>query len=188
MKLHGQRGLSRGRVLARFLRVPTLAAFLGAAALVLLPGTAERVARADTATPTSVGAFNCIVANGGHVTRPAGSTIVIRQGIGEQTLGILNNFLNAETTIASVNDQQMFDVSDQWGAPFLSGGAWFTFINAPTGVTLAQPGDSMRFTFALTLSTPVPEIFNPAAGAEPGKPLRNGPGLVCGGTCTVTAT
>jgi hypothetical protein len=100
----------------------------------------------------------------------------------------LNNFLNAETTITSVNDTQMSDVSNQWGAPFLLGGFWFTVIQVPTGVTLAQPGDQMRFTFALLLSTKVPEIFNPAVGGEPGNPLFNGPGLVFGGTCTVTAT
>jgi len=58
----------------------------------------------------------------------------------------------------------------------------------PTGVTLAQPGDSMRFTFAELLSTKVPEIFNPAVNGEPGQPLPNGPGLIFGGTCTVTAT
>src|SRR6266568_648728 len=162
---------------------------VAAVALALLPGTTERVARADTTgTPTFVGAFGCIVNNGGHVTRPAGSTIIIRQGIGEQTLGILSNFLQAQTSIASVNDNQMFDVSNQWGAPFLSGGFWFTFVEVPTGVTLAQAGDSMRFTFAELLSTKVPEIFNPAVNGEPGQPLPNGPGLIFGGTCTVTAT
>src|SRR6266542_1698939 len=95
------------------------AALLGAAmALALLPGTTEHVARADTVgTPTVVGAFGCIVNNGGHVTRPAGSTIVIRQGIGEQTLGILNNFRQAQTTIVSVNDNQMFNATNQWAAP-----------------------------------------------------------------------
>ena len=165
------------------------AALLAAAmALALLPGTTEHVARADTAgTPTFVGAYGCIVNNGGQVTRPAGSTIVIRQGIGEQTLGTLTNFLQAQTTVTSINDAQMVDVSNQWGAPFLSGGFWFTFVEVPTGVTLAQPGDQMRFTFALVLSTKVPEISNPAVDGEPGQPLPNGPGLVFGGTCTVTA-
>jgi hypothetical protein len=166
------------------------AALLGAVAvLVLLPGTTERIARADTTgTPTAVSAFGCIVSNGGHVTRPAGSTIVIRQGFVEQTQGILRNFLQAQTTLASVNDGQMFDVSNQWPAPALSGGFSASFIEIPTGVTIAQPGDSMRFTFSLTLSTKVPEVFNPAAGGEPGQPVPNGPGLVFGGTCTVTAT
>ena len=160
-----------------------------AAALVMLPATAQRAARASTAgTPTLVGAYRCIVANGGHATVPAGSTIVIRQGIGEQTLGILQNFLQAQMTIASVNDGQMFDLGGSWSAPTRSGGFWFTSVEAPTSVTLAQPGDSMRFTFAMLLTAKVPEIFNPAADGQPGQPLANGPGLVFGGTCTVTAT
>src|SRR5262249_59666905 len=154
-----------------------LAALLGAAALVLLPGTTERAAGADTTgTPSEVSAFGCIGNHGGHVTRPAGSTIIIRQGIGEQTLGILHNFLQAETTIASVNDAQMVDVSDRWGAPvFVPPGFWLATIEVPTGVTLAQPGDQMRFTFAELLATKVPEVFNPAAGGEPGQPIPNGP-------------
>jgi hypothetical protein len=160
-----------------------------AAVFALLPWSTERTARADiTGTPTLVSAFGCIVNNGGHVTRPAGSTIIIRQGIGEQTHGILTNFLQAESTITSVNDGQMADVSNQWAAPFLSGGFWFTFIEVPTGVTLAQPGDQVRFTFAALLASKVPEIFNPAADGQPGQPLFNGPGLLFGGTCTVTAT
>jgi hypothetical protein len=160
-----------------------------AVALVLLPATAQHTARAGTAgTPTLVGAYRCIVVNGGQTTVPAGSTIVIRQGIGEQTLGIMQNFLQAQMTIASVSDGQMFDLGSAWSAPVQSGGFWFTSVEAPTGVTLAQPGDSMRFTFALLLTAKVPEIFNPAVGGQPGQPLPNGPGLVFGGTCTVTAT
>jgi hypothetical protein len=148
----------------------------------------ERVALADsTGTPTSVNAFSCISNHQGHATVPAGSSIVIRQRIGEQTLGIMQNFLGAETTITSVNDGPMSDVSNQWGAPFLLGGIWFADIQVPTGVTLANPGDQMRYTFALLLSTKVPEIVHPESG-EPGKPTFNGPGLNFGGTCTVTAT
>jgi hypothetical protein len=166
--------------------LPLLAA---AVALVLLPATAQHGARAGTAgTPALVGAYRCIVANGGQATVPAGSTIVIRQAIGEQTLGILQNFLQAQMTIASASDGQMFGLGGSWSAPVQSGGFWFTSVEAPTGVTLAQPGDSMRFTFALVLATKVPEIFNPSAGGEAGQPLPNGPGLVFGGTCTVTAT
>jgi len=51
-----------------------------------------------------------------------------------------------------------------------------------TGITLANPGDQMRFTFANTLSAIVTEV-NP-----PGPPVQGGPGFAFGGTCTVTAT
>jgi hypothetical protein len=151
--------------------------------------TAAETSLADTAgTPTSVNAFRCIVNRGGHETVPAGSTIVIHQRIGEQTLGILQSFLGAETTITSVNDAEMSDVSSHWGAPFQEDGIYWTDIDVPVGVTLAQPGDQMRYTFALLTSSKVPEIFNPAGGGQAGQPVFNGPGLSFGGTCTVTAT
>lgn len=175
-------GTKRGRTLA-------IALVGTAAALALLPGTMERVARADsTGTPVSVSAASCILNHGGHATVPAGSTVVIHQRIGEQTLGIMRNFLNAQTTITSVNDAPMSDVSNRWGAPFQLGGFSFADVDVPSGVTLAQPGDQMRFTFALLLSTKVPEILNPAVGGEPGQPTFNGPGLNFGGTCTVAAS
>jgi hypothetical protein len=166
------------------------AALVGtAAALALLPGTMSHVARADsTGTPISVSAANCILNHGGNVTVPAGSTIVIHQRIGEQTLGIMQNFLNAQTTTTSVNDGQMSDVSSNWGAPFDLNGFSFADVDVPSSVTLSQAGDQMRFTFALLLSTKVPEILNPAVGGQPGQPTYNGPGLNFGGTCTVTAT
>lgn len=170
-------------------RLRFLAVLLAMGSVFVLLPTAAETSLADTAsTPISVNAFSCVVNHNGHATVPADSTIVIHQRIGEQTLGILKNFLGAETTITSVNDAQMSDVSNQWGAPFPLGGSSFTDVSVPTGVTLAQPGDEMRYTFALLLSAKVPEIFNPAGGGEPGKPLFNGPGLVFGGTCTVTAS
>jgi hypothetical protein len=166
-------------------RLIYVAALLGAAAaLALLLGTNEQ-ARADSpGTPTTVGAFNCIVVNGGHVTRPAGSTIVIHQGIAEQARGILADFLAGQTTLVSASDAQMVDVSDQWSDPVQQpSGYWSSAVEYPTGVTLEQPGDQMRFTFSEVVGGPVPE-----AAFGPGQPAFNGPGLAFGGTCTVTAS
>jgi hypothetical protein len=170
---------------SKTIRLIYLAVVLAATAmLALLPGTTKQ-ARADSpGTPTTVSAFGCIVTNGGHVTRPAGSTIIIRQGIAEQAQGILVDFLGGQTTLLSVNDAQMVDVSDQWSGPAQQpSGFWLSAVEYPTGVTLAQPGDQMRFTFSLVVGGPVPE-----AALGPGQPAFNGPGLAFGGTCTVTAT
>jgi hypothetical protein len=157
--------------------------------LAVVAGMLDLGARADSpGTPAEVGAFPCISEHGGHATVPAGSAITIRQRFGEQTLGILRDFLGAQTTITSANDAPMVDDSDQWSAPVFESGAWFSFVRVPTGVTLANPGDQMRFTFALLVLGKVPEVFNPAAGGPPGQPAFNGPGLALGGTCTVTAT
>jgi len=174
----------------RYIPVLVVVVALLTAALALLPGTIQHAARADTVgTPTPVGAYNCIVDHGGNVTRPAGSAIVIRQGFSEQTLGTLRTFIGAQTSLASVNDAPMFDISDQYSAPVQQPtGDYVTFANVPTGVTLANPGDTMRFTYSIFVNAKVPEVFNPAAAGEPGKPLFNGPGLGFGGTCTVTAT
>jgi hypothetical protein len=159
------------------------AALLGTAvALALLPGTMERVARADsTATPTTFSAFNCIGLNGGHKTVPAGSTVVIKQAFVDARPGALSAFIKAQTTLVSVNDAQMSDVSGQFPEPTAIPGGFGSTLEVPTGVTLADPGDQMRYTFSMTLSTTTAPI--------PGEPSTQGrPGLVFGGTCTVTAT
>ena len=171
-----QRLSKRGKYLA--------AALVGtAAALALLPGTTERVAHADSsATPTSFTAFNCIGLNGGHKTVPAGSTVVIRQVFVDPRPGALSAFIKAQTTLVSFNDAEMSDVSDQWPAPVQGADGNFAIaLGVPTGVTLANPGDEMRFTYSTTLSTTTASV--------PGDPSTQGkPGLLFGGTCTVTAT
>jgi hypothetical protein len=141
----------------------------------------ERVARADsTATPTTFSAFNCIGVNGGHKTVPAGSTVVIKQAFVDTRPGALLAFIKAQTTLVSVNDAQMSDVSSQFPAPAAIPGGFGSTLEVPTGVTLANPGDQMRYTFSMTLSTTTAPI--------PGDPSTQGkPGLVFGGTCTVTA-
>jgi hypothetical protein len=166
----------RGRYLA--------AALVGtAAALALLPGTTERVARADsTATPTTFTAFNCIGLNGGQKTVPAGSTVVIRQAFVDPRPGVLTSFIGAQTTLISVNDAQMIDVSNQWPEPVQGpDGNYRITLAVSTGVTLANPGDQMRYTFSVTIAKTI--------APNPGDPSTLGkPGLVFGGTCTVTAT
>jgi hypothetical protein len=155
----------------------------GATVLALLSGSTLQVARAHT-TSGLVNSFHCLAAHAGETTTEAGSMVTIGLGWRTQTLGDQNTFLDVETTIVSVNDESMFDVSDQWSAPVNAGGAWASSLEIPTGVTLAQ-GEEMRFTFALLFSRQIAEQFNPAAGGEPG-PIVHSAGLVFGGTCTVT--
>jgi hypothetical protein len=81
----------------------------------------------------------------------------------------------------------MLDVSDQWSAPVMTeAGFWNSIVEIPTGVTLAQAGDQLRFTSALVYSRQWPEQFNPAVGGEAG-PVVHEEGLHFGGTCIVTA-
>lgn len=161
-----------------------LAGLIGSATvLALLAGSTLQVARAHTTTGP-VNAFHCFAAHSGEMTVEAGSMVTIGLGWGTQTLGDQTTFLDAETTIVSVNDGSMFDVSDQWSGPVNTGSLWVSSLEIPTGVTLGQ-GEEMRFTFALLFSRQVTEQFNPAAGGEPG-PIVHSAGLAFGGTCTVT--
>jgi hypothetical protein len=147
------------------------------------------VARAEEgATPVEVGVYGCIVGRGGHRTVPAGSTIVIRNGWLSTKVGGVYSFLGAQTSILSVNDGPMIDVSDDYGAPEPeSTFGWATWLRYPSGVTLVEPGDSMRFTFALLFDRPVADTSD-LDGDGSVDPVKGGPGLSFGGTCTVTAT
>ena len=155
----------------------------GATVLALLTGSTLQIARAHT-TSGLVNAFHCFAAHPGETTVAAGSMVTISLGWVTQTLGDQNTFLDVQTTIVSVNDESMFDASDQWSGPVTTGGMWASSLEVPTGVTLAQ-GEEMRFTFALLFSRQITEQFNPAAGGEPG-PIVHSAGLAFGGTCTVT--
>lgn len=153
-------------------------------AIAATAGIAASSAWADTAY---VNPTNCALFHGGQVTVPAGSTITVRQGFSEQTRGILQAFLNSQTSTVSVNGGSPVDVSDQYSTPVeTAAGDFATRVVYPTGITLGA-GESLTIAFTLSLRNVVPEVFNPAGGGEPGKPAFNVPGSTTF-TCTVTAT
>jgi hypothetical protein len=151
-----------------------------------IPGT---VAGAEAGgTPVEVGAFGCLAGLGGHRTVPAGSTIVIRNGWSSTVFGSQRSFLDAQTSILSVNDGPMVDVSDAYAEPEQGPGqGWTTWLRYPSGVTLASPGDSMRFTFALVFDRPLTDNSD-LDGDGSIDPTTGHAGLQFGGTCIVTAT
>lgn len=148
----------------------------------VLAGIAASAARAAV---VKVNPFLCQTFQGGSQTVPAGSEITIRQGAAEQTLGILTDFINAQTTTITVNGATV-DVSNAWPTPEQRPtGDYASFITYPTGITL-QAGQSLTVVWVTTVSHVVPEVFNPAGGGEPGKPgMSTDPAIF---TCTVTAT
>lgn len=142
------------------------------------------LASSAAAADSVVGAANCLLANGGQVTRPAGSTIVVRNGFSTKTYGLDADFLNAQATSLSVDGGPAIDISGLYGKPTQQAdGSWRTDAYYPTGVTLANPGDTMTFTISMSVSHVIADV-----GPEPGKPLFGGPGVIFSGTCTVTAT
>ena len=170
----------------RLALVGAIAVVLLAAFASVLPGRGTEQAQAQSGgTPAIVNPFGCIVGNDGHVTRPAGSEIVIRQGYASTAIGGVYAFVKAQTTILSVNDGRMVDVSDTWSNPEpLAGFAGVTRVTYPTGVTIAA-GESMRFTFAQVIDRPLtdPSDYDGDGTLDPPRPFK---GLAFGGTCTVT--
>lgn len=174
--------------MTRKLRI-VLALALGAAGTTLLGAAGIRggdVALAqDGGTPTIVNAYSCIVVNGGHVTRPAGSEIVIRQGYATTAPGAIGAFLRAQLTTLSVDDAPMVDVSGDWRLEDSESGALAGVVH-PTGVVIGA-GGSMRFTFALAFDRPLtdPSDYDGDGTLDPNRGTR---GLAFGGTCTVSAS
>jgi hypothetical protein len=163
-----------------------LAASAALAWLVLQPGGDVARAQHDGSTPVLVSAFGCLEGLGGRRFVPAGSEIVIRQGYASSAAGGVKPFLDVQTTALSVDDARMIDVSDAWFEVDVPPPAALARVEHPTGVTLWEPGDSMRFTFALVFERP---LLDPSDYDGDGKldPNLGGPGLAFGGTCTVTA-
>ena len=152
------------------------------ALVVVLAGVLAATADAAVAT---VNPYACATFSGGSVTRPAGSTITVRQGVSEQERGILTAFLREQTTTVSINGGPAVDLTAAWGASAQSPlGDWVSFAEYPTGITLGA-GDSLTIAFSLTLAHRLPEVVSPAAGFPAGQPVFNEPGTTTW-TCTVT--
>lgn len=132
-----------------------------------------------------VNAFGCHL-NGGQVSRPAGTEIVVRQGWSAKTHGLAMDFVQAQTTTVSVNGGAPVEISDGYSRPeFIAGSPsdWVTRVEYPTGEVLA-PGESMTFRFVWSVSHRIHDglLFE---NGEFGKPLFGGPGTLLDVTCTV---
>lgn len=136
---------------------------------------------ATAASDSVVGASNCLLVNGGQVTRPAGSTIVVRNAFAWKNYGLAVDFLTAQTTTLSIDGGPAVDISGLY-ATQPSDGGWGSYAFYATGITLANPGDTMTFTISVSVSHLITDVQ-----PEPGKPRFGGPGVIFGGTCTVTA-
>ncbi len=153
------------------------------AALVMGAGTAK-------AGEVVVNQVDCFY-SGGVATVPAGSTIIVAGAWAEVNYGVLRNFLLDRTQTLSVNGGSPITVG--FGAPYrVPNGLWVSDWSVATGVTLANPGDTMTSTDTVTLRHRWAEETNGpvgfSLGTEPGKPIHYGPGLYTMDTCTVTAT
>src|SRR5829696_804819 len=138
-------------------------------------------ARAQTAV---VPAFPCAVIFGGQWTVPAGSDVVVAQRWEAKNRGLVQTFLNAQTTTLSINGDAALDISGEY-APISAapGGTYFTRVAHDTGITLGA-GDSLTFKVVISLSQRVLDGFTLAD--ETSRPLFFWPGVAFEFPCEVT--
>jgi hypothetical protein len=126
---------------------------------------------------------------GGERTVPAGSRIVLRFGWAAKNKGLVQAFLNAQTTTISLNGAAPIDVSDSYSAiekitagGFLEGGS-VSRVNYDTGVTLSA-GESLQVDRTLAVSHTVIDLFDETTH----KPVFFQPGDPDTLSCRITAS
>jgi len=153
---------------------------MAVSALVALAGAGA----GSAATPATVSLLACYD-GGGSTTVPAGSDVTIRIGWGQENVGLVRDFLNNQSTTATLDGSPIANASARWSAPQalppFSVSVWLSPVK-----TLANPGDSMSLTMQISLRNPIPQGRDP----DTGKQIFAGPGdaLQPDFGCTVTAT
>jgi hypothetical protein len=104
-----------------------------------------------------VDVFPCTFAEGGESTVPAGSRVVLALGWVAKNRGLVQNFLQAQTTTISLNGAAPIDISDSY-SPIepRPDGDFASRIRHDTGVTLSA-GESLQVDGMLVVSHVVPD-------------------------------
>ena len=147
-------------------------------ALLALPAGA----RGQTAV---VPAFPCAVIFGGQWTVPAGSDVVVAQRWEAKNTGLVQAFLNAQTTTLAVNGGAPLDISSEY-VPISAAqdGTYFTRVAHDTGITLGV-GERLSFNVVISFSYRVIDGFT-LADETSHRPLFFGPGVAFEFPCEVT--
>lgn len=172
--------------MSRILIVCLTSALVSACAEPTMPtGPRAEFAIQPTVHPIAVvSPFGCAVIRGGQVTRAAGAEIRIVQSWETKNIGLLIDFLTAQTTSLSVNGGDAFDLSAAYSPPTLSADVYAAAATYDTGIALAV-GESMTFVLTIELSHRVHDGFT-FADEETHKPVFFGPGVAFEFACTVT--
>lgn len=148
-------------------------------------GSTMPARQADEAPIAVVGAFGCAVIRGGQVTRPAGSQVRIAQGWSAKSKGLMEDYLQAQTTTIIVNGGPPIDVSDSYSAPAPDDfGTFGSDVSYDTRIVLAA-GESMTFVVSIVLSHRLNDGYTFEDETRTKKPLFFGPGLAFEFPCTV---
>ena len=92
----------------------------------------------------------------GKTTVPAGARIVVQQGWRSKNRGLVQDFLNAQTTTISIGGGAPVDLSNSYSAIKPVGDSFETLLRHDTGVTLSA-GKSVEVESVLTVSHVIPE-------------------------------
>jgi hypothetical protein len=130
--------------------------------------------------------FRC-ADEGGESTVPAGSRIVLLFGWVAKNRGLVQAFLNAQTTTISLNGAAPIDISNSYGpirqVPVPDGRAFASDVRHDTGVTLSA-GQSLQTDGTIVVSNPVVDFFDEATH----RPVFFQPGEKNSFSCRITAS
>jgi hypothetical protein len=133
--------------------------------------------------------FSCSAEGGGETTVPAGSRIVLLFGWAAKNKGLVQAFLNAQTTTISLNGAAPIDISDSYSPieelpddGFPEGG-FASRVRHDTGVTLSA-GESLQADGTIVVSHPVVDFFDEATH----RPVLLQPGHPISFSCRITAS
>jgi len=131
--------------------------------------------------------FRC-ADEGGETTVPAGSRIVLLFGWGAKNRGLVQAFLNAQTTTISLNGGAPIDISDSY-SPIKElptpppERAFASNVRHDTGVTLSA-GRSLQVDGTIVVSNPVVDFFDETTH----RPVLFQPGQPESFSCRITAS
>jgi hypothetical protein len=131
--------------------------------------------------------FRCM-GEGGETTVPAGSRIVLLFGWGAKNKGLVQDFLNAQTTTISLNGAAPIDVSDSYSdierlpKEIFPEGGFGSNVRHDTGVTLSA-GESLQADGTIVVSHAIPDFFDDAH-----RPVLIQPGQAASFSCRITAS
>src|SRR5215204_896419 len=129
------------------------------------------------------------VEEGGERTVPAGSRIVLRFGWAAKNKGLVQAFLNAQTSTISLNGAAPIDVSDSYSAieklpaGVIPEGGSVSRVRHDTGVALSA-GESLQADVTIVVSNPVIDFFD----EDTHKPVLFQPGDPASLSCRITAS
>jgi hypothetical protein len=114
-----------------------------------------------------------------------GEIVVVAQRWEAKNRGLVEAFLNAQTTTLSINGAAPLDISGEY-VPIsaAAGGTYFTRVAHDTGITLGA-GDTLTFTVIISFSHRVLDGFT-LADETSHRPLFFGPGVAFEFPCEVT--